>query len=96
MWRRELLHRLAEYASVLRDGLDACQSPEHRHQWLAALAFVGVLLGAINDDAPLGEIRALVDEEDGRFNFDYLTLEDGKVAEEAWSAFRDSLAASRV
>jgi hypothetical protein len=96
MWRRELLHRLAEYASVLRDGLDACTSVEHRRQWLTALAFVGLLLGAINDDAPLGEIRALVAEEDGRFNFDYLTLEDGKIAEEAWAAFRDSLDAARV
>jgi hypothetical protein len=96
MWRRELLHRLAEYASVLRDGLDACPSAEHRRQWLAALAFVGVMLGAINDDAPLGEIRALVQEEDERFNFDFLALDDGKVAEEAWSAFRDSLAEARV
>lgn len=96
MWRRELLHRLAEYASALRDGLDLCPADDRRRHWTAALAFVGLLLAAINDDAPLAEIRALVQEEDERFSFDYLTLDEGKVAEEAWSSFRDSLAAARV
>jgi hypothetical protein len=96
MWRRELLHRLAEYASVLRDGHDACHDAGLRGQWLRALAFVGLLLGAINDDAPLHEIRTLVGAEDDRFNFDFLALEDGKVAEEAWTSFRESLDEARV
>jgi hypothetical protein len=96
MWRRELLHRLAEYASALRDGFDVCRTEEQRRHWMAALAFVGVLLAAINDEAPLAEIRALVQEEDERFSFDFLTLDEGKVAEEAWTNFRDSLAEARV
>ncbi|HYC76255.1 MAG TPA: hypothetical protein VEI02_01395 [Planctomycetota bacterium] len=95
MWRAELLHRLADYASTLRDGLDACRTDEERRPWASALAFVGLLLAAINDDLPIGAIRTLVEEEDAKFPFDYLSPDEAKVAEEAWSVFRDSLAEAR-
>ncbi len=91
MWRAELLHRLADYASTLRDCLANCADDEERRPYLNALAFVGVLLGAINDDEPISAIRALVEIEDRNFAWNYLSRDDGKVAEEAWSVFRASL-----
>ena len=88
MWRAELLHRLADYASALNDGLVASERASERESYVKALAFVGRLLAAINDDVPLLEIHALLDVEEGHLVWNLLSSEDGRNADEAWSALR--------
>ncbi len=90
MWRNQLLHHLADYASVLGDCLGSCARPEDRQAFLRALAFVGILLGKINDEEPYAELRECIDAEDRKFGWNLLSRDDGKVAEVAWTNFRDA------
>jgi hypothetical protein len=92
MWRSEVLRALADYASVLADCLAHCSSPGDRASYVNALAFVGILLGRINDEEPLSAIEALVEAEDKNFGWTYLSEADAKVAEEAWSVFKAAVA----
>ena len=96
MWRAELLHRLADYASALNDGLVASDRAAERDGYLAALAFVGRLLAAINDDASLTEIHAMLDVEEGHLVWNLLASEDGRNADEAWSALRRTVSDLRA
>jgi len=88
MWRSEILRALAEYASVITDCLEHCTRREDREAYVNALAFAGILLGKINDEEPYRALEGLVDAEDKNFGWTYLSAEDAKVAEEAWSVFK--------
>lgn len=95
MWRAELLHRLADYASALNDGLVASDRAAERDGYLAALAFVGRLLAAINDDASLTEIHAMLDVEEGHLVWNLLASEDGRNADEVVRAASHRLRSAR-
>ena len=88
MWRAELVHRLADYGSVMRDCLLQCRPGDDRGRYLRALAFVGLLLAAINDDEPFTTLVRLVEEEDATFSWSYLSKDEGKTAEAAWATFK--------
>jgi hypothetical protein len=88
MWRSEILRALADYASVLTDCLAHCTHRGDRQSYLSALAFVGILLGKINDEEPYPGLQVLIENEDKNFGWNYLSAEDAKVAEEAWSVFK--------
>ncbi len=90
MWRNHLLHHLADYASVLSDCLNSCSRDADRQAYMNALVFVGILLGKINDDEPYGVLREFIDAEDRNFGWTLLSKDDGKIAEEAWTNFRDA------
>lgn len=91
MWRAELLHRLADYASALNDGLMSTDRLEERKTYLVALAFVGRMLAVINDEASLSEIHVMLDREESNLVWDFLASEDGRNADEAWLALRTSV-----
>src|SRR5688572_1000300 len=88
MWRSEILRALADYASVLTDCLAHCTHAGDRQSYLSALAFAGILLGKINDDEPYPGLQVLIENEDKNFGWNYLSAEDAKIAEEAWSVFK--------
>ena len=88
MWRSEILRALADYASVLTDGLSHCTREEDRPSYVNALAFAGILLGKLNDAEPYSVLKLLVEAEEKNFGWTYLSGDDGKVAEEAWAVFR--------
>jgi hypothetical protein len=91
MWRAEILRALADYASVLSDCLTHCTTEDDRASYVNALAFVGILLGKINDEEPYPVLKGLVDAEDKNFGWTYLSADDAKVAEEAWSVFKRAI-----
>jgi hypothetical protein len=88
MWRAELLRALADYASLLTDGLNHGTREEDRQTYVNALAFTGILLGKIHDEEPYSALAELIDAEDKNFGWNYLSADDGKLAEEAWSVFK--------
>jgi hypothetical protein len=88
MWRSEILRALADYASVLTDGLSTCMREEDRATYVNALAFAGVFLAKINDEEPYSGLERLIEAEEKNFGWTYLSGDDGKVAEEAWAVFR--------
>jgi hypothetical protein len=88
MWRAEILRALADYASVLADELAHCSREQDKPSYVNALAFAGILLGKINDDEPYSVLKELVEAEEKNFSWNYLTGDDGKIAEEAWAVFR--------
>jgi hypothetical protein len=88
MWRSEILRALADYASVLTDCLLHCTHAGDRQSYVNALAFVGVLLGKLNDEESYGGLRLLIENEDKNFGWNYLSADDAKVAEEAWAVFK--------
>lgn len=88
MVRSEILRALADYASVLNDCFQHCTNASDRQAYLNALAFAGILLGKLNDEEPESALKEAVEKEDANFGWTYLSAEDAKVAEEAWSVFR--------
>lgn len=95
MWRSEILRALADYASVLTDCLLHCTQAEDRTSYVNALAFTGMLLGKINDEESYPGLRVLIENEDKNFGWTYLSADDAKVAEEAWSVFKKAFDEAR-